>query len=136
MKNQNFVLRQYPKTIHFVKFCMVGVGNTALNYAVFYLLLSCQINYLIAGACGFLSGGVLGFFINRKWTFDSKVGTMEGLSPYLAVCFFSMLVNMGVQWWVTQGLCVLPVYSQLFGIAVTTVLNFLLVRVFVFQTSQ
>lgn len=122
-----------PGFRQFFRFCVIGVVNTTVNYLVFYLCLELlSIHYTLAGGAGFLSGGVVGFFFNRSWTFQSSVSASRGLSIYMAIMGFSLICHSGVQWLAVQA-GVAEVYSQLFGIAVTTVLNFFLTRRFAFS---
>jgi putative flippase GtrA len=64
-----------PVVIQFVKFGIVGISNTLLNFAVYTLLLKVfDVWYLAAAAIGFGVGAVNGFLLNRRWTFDGHVG--------------------------------------------------------------
>lgn len=122
-----------PGHWQFVRFCVVGVVNTALNYAVYWLLLEgAGLQYLVAGALGFLSGAVSGFFLNRKWTFAARVATGSGLARYLAVQLVCLGAHVLTQWTAAQAFGVPDRYSQFFGIVVTTFLNFFLSRALVF----
>jgi putative flippase GtrA len=74
--------------VQFVKFGIVGVSNTLLNFAVYTLLLKVfGVWYLAASAIGFSLGAVNGFLLNRRWTFEGHVG--DALTP--------------VRWGVVQG---------------------------------
>jgi putative flippase GtrA len=64
-----------PVVVQFVKFGIVGVSNTLINFAVYALLLKVfDVWYLAAAAIGFGLGAVNGFLLNRRWTFDGHVG--------------------------------------------------------------
>ena len=72
----------------FGKFIMVGVLNTVINYGVFILLfIAFNLIYFVAGAIGFLSGSVSGFFLNRLWTFKSKIPIARGFPKYFFILF-------------------------------------------------
>ncbi len=53
----------------FLKFCLVGVLNTVVNYGVFAGLLAFHAHYLLASSAGFLAGVITSYGINRRWTF-------------------------------------------------------------------
>jgi putative flippase GtrA len=58
-----------------VKFGIVGISNTLINFAVYTLLLEVfDVWYLAAAAIGFGVGATNGFLLNRRWTFDGHVG--------------------------------------------------------------
>ena len=67
----------------FARFLAVGVGNTALSFAVYAVLVEVA-PYWIAGAVAFSAGAVNGYMFNRRWTFTSPDSTPARLR-YLAV---------------------------------------------------
>jgi putative flippase GtrA len=71
--------------------------------------------------------------LNRTWTFKSKVSIWAGFPAYLAISTFTLGAHSTTQWFATEILGVVEVLSQFVGIAVTTVLNFVLVRTIVFR---
>ena len=124
------------KSIHreFGKFVIVGVLNTTINYGIFVLLfLALNLVYYAAGAIGFLSGAVSGFFLNRLWTFKSKVPIAEGFIKYFIIQLFCLGVHIATQIGVTELLGVPEIFSQLAGIAITTFMNFFISRAVVFK---
>src|SRR5258708_11749295 len=77
-----------PLLVQFVKFGIVGVSNTLLTFAIYWLLLKVfGVWYLAASAVGFVAGATNGFMWNRRWTFRGHVG--DALTP--------------VRWFVVQG---------------------------------
>lgn len=57
------------KTIQFLRFCTVGLGNTAVDFTIFFLLTSVGLPYLVAQVISFSAGIANSFLLNRKWTF-------------------------------------------------------------------
>ena len=51
------------------RFLVVGVGNTALSFAVYRLLLSLALWYVVAAPVAFVAGALNGYIFNRRWTF-------------------------------------------------------------------
>lgn len=120
----------------FLQFIMVGAINTLLNYAVFLLLFKeASVHYLVAGASGFFSGALLGYILNRTWTFQSKVPALTGAFKYLLVQCVCLAAHLATQASVIHLLAVPVVWSQLAGIMVTTFLNFFLSRKWVFART-
>ncbi len=56
----------------FARFLFVGLGNTALSFVAYRLLLELGIPYVIAAALGFGVGAVNGYVFNRRWTFAAR----------------------------------------------------------------
>lgn len=123
-----------PWVGEFARFCLVGLVNAAANYSTYWLALEvASLHFLVAGWLGFLAGGVTGFLLNRKWTFRSSVPMASGISRYMAIQVFTLVAHSLTQWGVHVLFGVPEQYTQFFGIAVTTVLNFGLSRRLVFR---
>jgi putative flippase GtrA len=56
----------------FARFLLVGLGNTAISFVAYRLLLALGTPYVIAAALGFLAGAVNGYVFNRRWTFAAR----------------------------------------------------------------
>ncbi|WP_169907593.1 GtrA family protein [Priestia abyssalis] len=55
-----------------LRFCTVGVGNTLIDFGVFFLLTAGGIPYLFAQGCSYAAGMVNSYVWNRVWTFQVK----------------------------------------------------------------
>jgi len=118
----------------FSKFIVVGVINTACNYGLFILLLAgFKVNYLISGALGFSFGAIIGFTLNRKWTFKSDICYKKGIIKYLSIQIFCLGLHLATQIIVTNIFNIPESLSQLAGIVVTTFVNFILIRYLIFK---
>jgi len=123
-------------TGQFARFCVVGATATAINYLTFYFVLRVlTLHYLIAGATGFVFAAVPAFLLNRRWTFGSSVHVWRGMTVYIAINVFTLGCHATTQWFVTEIIGVPEIFSQIFGIAVTTPINFTLTRWLVFGRS-
>jgi putative flippase GtrA len=56
----------------FRRFLLVGVGNTAVSFVAYRLLLALGTPYVLAAALGFSVGAVNGYVFNRLWTFGAR----------------------------------------------------------------
>jgi putative flippase GtrA len=117
----------------FIKYCVVGLNNVFVAYSVFYVLLVFwHVHYMVAGALGFVAAIFPACWLNRAWTFKSDVSVRFGLPRYIALTLFIFSVHSSTQWLSTEVLSTPEVLSQLIGICVTTLVNFLLARRYVF----
>lgn len=127
----NFYLFSLSPT--FLIFCCVGLFNTSLNYSVFlYLISYIGLNYIYAGALGFLAGAISGFFLNRKFTFNNSIRISRGLSAYLLLQSVCLILNGCIQFVVVQYFFMPSKLSQLPAIAVTLLLNYVISKRFIF----
>ena len=116
------------------RFGVVGLCGSFLNYIIFYFFLVVfGINYIIAGIIGFVAAIPPVFFLNRAWTFESNVNVLEKLPVYVATNLIALCCHSAVQWFSKNIFGVHEVYTQLFGIAVSAVVNFVLAKLFVFS---
>ena len=118
----------------FIKFCIIGVFNTGLNYSVFYLLTLLKCPTLLAGSIGFISGAVSGFILNRRFTFSSQVDFASGMGKYLLIQALGLTVHFMVQYFCLFVLLFPKLLSQLPGIVFTTFINYFLSKKFVFKS--
>ena len=84
---------------YFLRFILIGILNTSINYWVYFILFyKCHIYFMLAGVIGFLSGGISGFIMNKTWTFKSEASIMnEGLKYFLVQCF-CLVLHLSIQY--------------------------------------
>jgi putative flippase GtrA len=58
-----------------VKFGSVGVLNTVFSYLLFCVLIYLDVFYLVASMLSFLSGTLLSYLMNSKYTFSVYANT-------------------------------------------------------------
>jgi putative flippase GtrA len=75
--------RSHPAR-QFVRFLIVGVGNTLLSFAAYRLLLVVSTPYAVAAPLAFGIGAVNGYIFNRRWTFVARDSTRARV-VYVAV---------------------------------------------------
>lgn len=61
------------KYVQFIKFCISGVFNTAIDYGMFYLFISfCSFAKEAANTVSMLSAITVSYFLNKTWIFDAN----------------------------------------------------------------
>ena len=64
---------QKKSFMQFVKFCLVGVSNTLISLAVYYVFVIIDARlYIIGNAVGFVVSVLNAYFWNSKFVFDKK----------------------------------------------------------------
>jgi len=56
----------------FLRFLVVGVGNTVVSFVAYRLLLAVSVPYAAAAPLAFAVGAVNGYVFNRIWTFAAR----------------------------------------------------------------
>ena len=72
MRLRSFFSRLPVGLLRFIKFNTVGVLNTAVDFAVFTLLIHAGLFYLASQICSYICGLINSYFLNRFWTFGYK----------------------------------------------------------------
>ncbi|WP_378210826.1 GtrA family protein [Anoxybacteroides rupiense] len=63
-------IKEQTKTV--LRFCIVGAGNTFIDFGVFFLLATAGAPYLLAQVVSYMAGMANSYIWNRIWTFQVK----------------------------------------------------------------
>ena len=125
-----------PQLSHqFIKFIVVGVVCTAVNYGVFYALLAISdTHYQICSAAGFIVGLAVGYPLNKAWTYQHHGKTTMGLSVnYLAVYFGSLVLGQIMLYLLVDQARLNVLLANILVIGMTTCTNFIGTKFLVFR---
>lgn len=133
MKNQQL----YKLSLHFIKFSIVGVINTALNMLFFVILYTyIGIYYLVSQIICFFMVNAITFILNKKWTFNNdEKDFLQQFTLYIVGRALSLLVGLLFTFFLVEMLDVNPVWAQLYVTAIYIVLNFIWSKIVVFSHS-
>lgn len=141
-------------TKQFIRFVLVGILNTAVDFIVFQVLnLLFELTYL-AQVIGYCCGIVNSYAWNSNWTFrEERTRSLREIVTFLAVNLVSLGVSLGTIWLCKNVFLIndawtdawLPTFLQslvngdtvckLIATPVAIVVNFLGNRLFVFKRS-
>ncbi len=83
-----------PRFIQFMRFCTVGLANTAVDFTAFFLLNLGGLPYLFAQVLSYSAGVINSFYLNRKWTFQVKRKTnVTEIAKFIILNGISLLVS-------------------------------------------
>lgn len=119
----------------FLRFITVGLITTTISYGVFLAALKLFfINYLISSCISFLSGVFLGYFFNKRWTFDSKKSeSKKVILNYFLVYFLSLFISLIFLKISVDFFKIIPELAYIISIGITTCTNFIGIKFFVFR---
>ncbi len=111
---------------------LVGGGSAVLVDAVVYTVLKQRMELSIAKAISYVTGAVVGFIINKLWTFESKEFKVAEIIKYIILYAFSAIANTLTN---TFVLFIIPVttFAFLCATGVSTIINFLGQKFVVFK---
>lgn len=120
------------KIKEFIGFVLAGGAATVLNYLVFLVLLSFSFQYLLASAIGFVSGIGVSFTINKMWVFSDSTSNQTRFVRYLVAYVFALAGQLSLLEVLVQ-FGIRPEISNIIAISIVVVINFFVVRKFVFR---
>ena len=118
-----------------LKFLIVGLFSTIINYCLFYFLLKiANINYLISSSCGFIAGVFGGFYLNKNWTYNDKNNKSNNLLwKYFSLYLTSLLISLIFLKITVDYSGLNAEIANLLAIIITTCVNFIGTKFMVFK---
>ena len=113
-------------------FVTAGGLATIVNYALFLTLLSQGSHYLLAASMGYVSGIGVSYLVNRLVVFRSKQKSLTESVRYFLLYLVGLLFQL-IALEVLVSLGVVAEFANVLAIAAVVVINFFLIRRFVFE---
>mgnify|MGYP001286867049 CR=1 FL=1 len=118
-----------------IRFSIVGGLSTIINFILFYFLYkSLGINYNISSAIGYSIGMILGYFLNKNWTFYNKVNLHK---HYITKYIFSQLLGLllcQISLFIFVVVFIFNILlANVLSLGLAAILSFILIDLFVFK---
>lgn len=124
MRYFNDLLRLLPQRM--VKFIITGGVNTILSYLCFVLLISLNVNYILASGFGYTLAMLNSYFLNKKWTFSStKPTSVKLLSQFITINLLTLGGSLALLSFSVEVLDINVYISQLIAIIFTMIFNYI-----------
>ena len=115
---------------------LVGGGSAVLTDAGMYWLLQfLGMDLAVAKAISFICGSIVGFIINKLWTFEAKQFSFTEIIKYAILYACTALINTAVNSAVLYFINI-QLLGFLCATGVSTVLNFFGQKFFVFRKAK
>lgn len=117
-----------------VKFLVAGMIGVSVNLGVFHLLYLAGVPYLAGSAGGFLVAVVVGFVLQKFWTFtnSSHEYTRKQFFWYALLALANLALNTGIVYVLVGKLGFHYLFAQAIGAAVVAVDSFFVYKFFIF----
>lgn len=125
--------RSNPNIRQFVKFVLVGIMTTAINFAIFALLLANGVHYLPAATVAFVIATLNSYTFNRTWTFRAGAHRMSWLAKFMAVQLIGLSINLAVLAGLVEWFGIPELLAQLLANCCVVVTNFVGNKFWTFQ---
>ena len=131
LKHVYSLMRRKGELWRFLKFCVVGLSGVVVNMGLLWLLTELAgLFYLLSAAISIETSIITNFVFNNYFTFRDR--RSSGIKPFLSrllkfnlVSLAGLGLNMGVLWLLTEVFGIYYLLSNLCGIVVATLWNYL-----------
>ena len=118
-----------------MRFLIGGGSAITTDYIIYMLLLYAGMAMSVSKGVSYICGAIVGFVINKIWTFESKGFSKMEIMRYILLYVVSACVNAGVNRMV-MFVVNMQLLAFLCATGVSTVLNFLGQKFFVFVKKE
>lgn len=117
-------IREDKHARQFVKFVLVGLMTTAINFAAYGALLALGVYYLTAAVFAFILATFNSYTWNRIWTFRAGEHRLRKLTKFTLVQTFGLSLNLLGLWFLVEhvGLHAFP--AQVLANGLVVISNF------------
>lgn len=129
------LIARRPALRQFIKFSVVGVSNTTVDFVLFTLLTRVVgLHYLGANILSFTVAATWSYFANRTWTFRDRSARIRSQFPKFAlVSGIGLLLTSGLLFLFIDILHVHDLLAKVFAIGIVLFWNFLVNRYWTFR---
>ena len=124
------------KYSNFIKFVSVGVSNTIISLAIYYLLKGVGVYYLIATVVGYIISSITGYILNKLWVFKYKEEKKKSVFRYYTLYLSALMLNLILMKLQVSVLGISDNIAPLFTLVVTTLYNYYFSKVWVFKSKK
>jgi len=138
MKGQLKKILSKDTLLQFIKFGVVGVSNTLIALAVYYLCIFLGMHYIMANTLGFLISVINAYFWNSKFVFrqNNKRNLVTSFGKvFMSYGFTFLLGTLLLYLWV-DVFEISDKIAPLINLCITTPLNFLLNKFWAMKTKR
>jgi putative flippase GtrA len=123
--------------LRILRFGIVGLGNTVVDFLAFFLLNAVGVPSLLAQVCSYTVGIVNSFVFNRRWTFQvARKTTMMEIWKFLFVNGFALLISSSLLFLLPDVYQLNLWMSKIFATGGGIIVNFMGSRLWVFPEKK
>jgi len=138
--NNTFLFKLILKNQRIIKFLIVGTSGLIVNIGSLYILKEfCKLHYLLAGFIAIELSIINNFLLNSFWTWKDRMVASLKIFLFRLIKFnistglTTLFINLFVLWVLTEFLHIYYLFSQLIGIILGTIINYLIYHYWVFK---
>ncbi|MGL4392209.1 MAG: GtrA family protein [Fusobacteriaceae bacterium] len=116
----------------FIKFGIVGVSNTFIGLAIYYILVKFSVNYQVANFIGFIIAALNSYYWNSKYVFKKKYSHKDIIKFYI-VNFITWGTSILLLFIFIEILNISKYIAPLLNLFITVPANYLMSKLWTFR---
>lgn len=137
-------MSRFDNFVQFVKFGMVGVTNTIISYAVYFVVLlslkdiEVSWDYIVGNIISFVLSVLWSFYWNNRFVFKAKDGTSRNIwitlmKTYVAYGFTGIILSNVLSFLWIDKLCVSKYIAPILNLVISVPFNFIVNKKWTFK---
>lgn len=118
------------------RFALVGIANTLITYAVYVLLVYFGIHYMVSMGSVYVLGVVMGYIMNRRFTFKSRKKPAAEFGRYIIVYIGAFAAGMILLYCMVDVLGIREYEAGIINICFLAVLSWFGHELFTFKSEK
>ena len=122
----------------FLKFCVVGVIGTAIDFGLLYLLVEFgHVYYLLAATISFIAAVINNYLLNKIWTFqDKNRNFFKQFVQFLIVSLVGLGLNLLLLYLLVQYAHLWYILAKVLATGVVLIWNFIANKFWTFKKEK
>ena len=121
----------------FIRFSIVGVGNTLINWTIFFILNACGVYYVIANIIAWIIATLNSYVWNSLWVFKYKKGLQINTSvKFFALNLAGMTVNTTILYLMVDKLGFSKLVGLIIASVIVVIMNYTVNKLWVFREKK
>ena len=118
----------------FIKFALVGVMNTLLNWSIFFILTKVELYYIVANVIAYLIATIHSYFWNSIWVFKYNNGSkIKSSIKFIVLNIIGLLINTIILYVLVDIFNINKLISLVLTTVIVMIINYVANKVWVFN---
>ena len=118
----------------FIKFALVGVMNTLLNWSIFFILTKVELYYIVANVIAYLIATIHSYFWNLIWVFKYNNGSkIKSSIKFIVLNIIGLLINTIILYVLVDIFNINKLISLMLTTVIVMIINYVANKVWVFN---
>ena len=119
--------------ISIIKFGIIGISNTLINWIIFFLLNLVEVNYILANIIAYSLATINSYIWNSKWVFKYNNEKWVSSLKFIIVNLVGLILNTIILFILVDMFNINKIISLVMATGVVMIINYISNRLWVFK---